>query len=326
MNKADFNGMVDLAMADADLTGMRPVVEKELLHYEIFQALDQEGLLRSLVFQGGTSLRLCRGSDRFSEDLDFAGGKDFTSSGTERIAACIEKRIGERFGLNVKVSDPKPTKEGSLITVDKWTVLIDTAPHNRALPRQKIKLEIANVPHYTSEAVPLRNNYAFLAGMPSVLVNTESMSEILADKVIALPTSVSKNEGGTQVLTPFRVRYRDIWDIAWLLTRGAKLDPAMAMAKVADYGIKDYRALMDKAFDEMPVLVGSGDFERQMKRFVAAGFHARLFQSQGWEAHFIESVNSQFSELARALDLAANEGAKQAQKADMKSCSSLGRY
>ncbi len=310
MNKADFNGIVALAMADADLANMRPVVEKEILHYEIFQALDQEGLLRRLVFQGGTSLRLCRGSDRFSEDLGFAGGKDFTAAGMERIAACIKDRIGDRFGLNIKVSEPKPAKEGSLITVNKWTVSIDTAPHNRALPRQKIKLEIANVPYYTSEAVPLRNNYAVLAGMPSVLVNTESMREVLADKVIALPTSVSKIECGAQVITPARTRHRDIWDIAWLLTRGAKLDPAMAIAKVADYGIKDYRALLDKAADEMPSLVGSGDFERQMKRFVAAGTHARLFQAQGWETHFIESVNSQLAEMAKALDLAADEDTK----------------
>ncbi|CDG92427.1 hypothetical protein XBP1_330002 [Xenorhabdus bovienii str. puntauvense] len=28
-------------------------------------------------FQGGTSLSLCYGGNRFSEDLDFAGGKDF---------------------------------------------------------------------------------------------------------------------------------------------------------------------------------------------------------------------------------------------------------
>lgn len=71
----DFSALVDLAMAHPGLSATRPVVEKELLHYEIFQALDAEGLLKDLVFQGGTSLRLCRGSDRFSEDLDFAGGR-----------------------------------------------------------------------------------------------------------------------------------------------------------------------------------------------------------------------------------------------------------
>ncbi len=51
-DKKDFNELVDLAMTDPALSAMRPVVEKELLHYEIFQALDAEGLLKDLVFQG----------------------------------------------------------------------------------------------------------------------------------------------------------------------------------------------------------------------------------------------------------------------------------
>ncbi|PFH09737.1 hypothetical protein BCF11_2139 [Collimonas sp. PA-H2] len=40
-DKQDFNELVDLAMANPGLSAMRPVVEKELLHYEIFQALDK---------------------------------------------------------------------------------------------------------------------------------------------------------------------------------------------------------------------------------------------------------------------------------------------
>ena len=83
MKQEDFKLYVEKAMADSEMSAMRPVVEKELLHYEIFNALDQDGLLKNLVFQGGTSLRLCRGSERFSEDLDFVGGKDFSSASME---------------------------------------------------------------------------------------------------------------------------------------------------------------------------------------------------------------------------------------------------
>jgi hypothetical protein len=96
MKKEDFEQLVNLSMENADFANMRPVVEKELLHYEIFSALDEAGLLKNLVFQGGTSLRLCRGSDRFSEDLGFAGGKNFSSVSMEKIKACIQPwiRIG----------------------------------------------------------------------------------------------------------------------------------------------------------------------------------------------------------------------------------------
>lgn len=77
MRQEDFKLYVYKAMTEADMATLRSVVEKELLHYEIFNPLDKEDLLKNLVFQGGTSLRLCRGKVRFREDLDFAGGKDF---------------------------------------------------------------------------------------------------------------------------------------------------------------------------------------------------------------------------------------------------------
>ncbi|NHZ88165.1 hypothetical protein F2P45_03870 [Massilia sp. CCM 8733] len=109
IDRKDFGELVNLVMANPGLSAMRPVVEKELLHYEIFQALDAEGLLNDLVFQGGTSLRLCRGSDRFSEDLDFAGGVNFNAASMQKIMECVEKRIGARFGLTVVVSNKPAT-------------------------------------------------------------------------------------------------------------------------------------------------------------------------------------------------------------------------
>lgn len=39
-----------------------PVVEKELLHYRILSAMQDGGFFGPIVFQGGTSLRLCHGS------------------------------------------------------------------------------------------------------------------------------------------------------------------------------------------------------------------------------------------------------------------------
>lgn len=77
---------------------MRPVIEKELLHYDILFVLEQAGLLDHLTFQGGTSLRLCHGAPRFSEDLDFVGGRDFASSDMAAIKTCIEAYLGARYG------------------------------------------------------------------------------------------------------------------------------------------------------------------------------------------------------------------------------------
>ena len=72
MNKIeDFNLLVDKAMSIPGRALMRPAVAKELLHYDILFCLDKDGLLDQLTFQGGTSLRLCYGAPRFSEDLNF---------------------------------------------------------------------------------------------------------------------------------------------------------------------------------------------------------------------------------------------------------------
>lgn len=71
----NFNELVERAMERPGLQVIGHVVEKELLHYDILFALEREGCLKSLVFHGGTCLRLCYDSPRLSEDLDFAGAK-----------------------------------------------------------------------------------------------------------------------------------------------------------------------------------------------------------------------------------------------------------
>ena len=48
--RKDFNYLVELAMKESDYSHMRPVIEKELLHYDLLFALDKNGLLDKLTF------------------------------------------------------------------------------------------------------------------------------------------------------------------------------------------------------------------------------------------------------------------------------------
>jgi len=304
-DQADFNELVDLAMANPALSAMRPVVEKELLHYEIFQALDAEALLKNLVFQGGTSLRLCRGSDRFSEDLDFAGGVDFSAANMGKIKNCVEKRIGERFGLKVVVNN-KPAKIGedsiNHVRVSKWWISIETSPENRAMPRQKIKLEIANIPAHTRELVPLHTNYEFLIGMPTVLVNTESLNEIMADKVLAFPTSLLDNQGNPVGAGSPKIRHRDIWDLAWLATRGATLVPELVISKIGDYGVVNYPKLLDQAIMQLPEIVKSREFTSQMSRFIDSVTVAKTLAMESYLGYLAMSVGALFTRMRTVLE------------------------
>ena len=167
VDKKDFNELVDLVMVDPALSAMRPVVEKELLHYEIFQALDAEGLLKDLVFQGGTSLRLCCGSDRFSEDLDF--------------------------------------------------------------------------------------------------------------------------------------RHRDIWDLAWMSTRGAKLNPQLVAAKIGDYGVADYSSLLERAIERIPQIVKSREFRAQMTRFIDSATVAKTLSNDAYSDYLAVAVGGLFKQMKTAL-------------------------
>jgi len=70
-----FDQLVDEAMkSQTELSPLRVVVEKELLHHDILREMAEAGLLQNLTFMGGTCLRACYGSNRLSEDLDFMGG------------------------------------------------------------------------------------------------------------------------------------------------------------------------------------------------------------------------------------------------------------
>lgn len=289
----NFNDLVDVAMLQPGRAVMRPVVEKEILHYDIFYALDRAGLLKDLVFQGGTSLRLCRGSNRFSEDLDFAGGRDFTSRKMEAIKACIEKQLGARYGLLVEVKEPKEMVDApdyENVRVDKWQISVETSPERRDLPRQRIKLEIANIPAYTKELVPLRLNYDFLSGYGQVLVNAESLDEILADKVVAFPASVK------------HIRYRDIWDIAWLRQQGAMLDAALVRRKVDDYGIDAFPQLLGDAIDRLPDLIDGKPFLQQMTRFIDADTLKNTLLNPAFAQYLKTEVGNVLKEMASHLN------------------------
>lgn len=306
--KSRFDALVDMAMQRPGLGHLRPVVEKEVLHYDIFQALDNGGFLKSLVFQGGTCLRLCRGGNRFSEDLDFAGGTHFSMHTMKDMKDCIEDHIRGRYGLKVSVKPPKDREPGKpsegdihSVHVDKWLVAVESSPENRSLPQQKIKIEIANIPAYTAELVPLRVNYDFLAGMRPVLVPTESMAEVMADKILAFPTSLIDNKGDPVELDSKKIRHRDIWDLAWLSQQATSFDPEMVKNKARDYGIADYRALLSNAIERLTEIVRSAPFRAQMSRFVDAESIGRTLANSEYLDYTAAEVGRQLSMMMRNL-------------------------
>jgi len=269
-DRADFEELVNLAMAVPGRVRMRPVVEKEILHYDILFCLDKEGLLDQLTFQGGTALRLCYGSSRFSEDLDFAGGTGFTSQDLQQIRDCIEKYIRPRYGMEVEVKEPQDLQKSlvnSGLNISKWQVSIMTAPARRDLPRQRIKIEVASIPAWTREPRALQVNYNFLPdGYADTLVMTEKLDEIMADKLISL------------VNTERYVRNRDIWDLRWLKQNSAVVDLELVNKKIHDYRISDYPGKLKVMLERLPGIIHGEAFRNEMMRFIPDDVRERTLE------------------------------------------------
>jgi len=291
---ADFAALVDLAMEDANRRAMRPVIEKELLHFDILFALDRERLLDGLTFQGGTSLRLCYGAPRFSVDLDFAGGRDFTGKEATDIKTCLEDYIGRRYQLAVSVKQPKVLREDpryAEVTVDKWQVSVTTAPARPDIATQKIKLEIANVAAYTRQAQGLQFHYPFLPdGYSDLLILTESLDEIMADKLVSL------------VNTQRYVRNRDIWDIQWLKQQGARLDIELVKHKLTDYRVEAYVTKTRALIERLPSLVHGAGFQQEMERFLPADTLERTLHDSRFADYLAREVSATFTDVVDAIE------------------------
>lgn len=290
VSKVDFAKLTERAMQTPERTRLRPVIEKELLHYDILYALDKQGLLDTLTFQGGTALRLCYGASRYSEDLDFAGGKNFTRTQLGAMKDCLENYIGERYGLEITVTEP-PGIQHNEFRVEKWQISIITAPARKDLPKQKIKIEVANIVAYSRQARALQTHYDFLPdGYADILVLTESLDEIMADKLIAL------------VNTERYIRHRDIWDLRWLKQQGAKLRIEWVINKIHDYKINDYPEKLTRLLNRLEDIIHSPDFSNQMQRFIPQDVQERTLK----KPKFLEFLTHELTELFQQVQDSLN--------------------
>ena len=274
--------MVSKACAGQALAGMEATVEKELIHYDIMAALSKAGLLEELVFQGGTCLRMAYGSQRLSEDLDFAGGINFTPEAYHNLAQVLIDYFLPRYGLDIRIKTPKNKRfMASSVSIGRWVVVIETQPQAKDLPHQKIRLEVANVPSYSKKTKALRLNYSSLqAGLGTVLVNCETEEEILTDKIVAL------------CLRKF-IRARDLWDIVMLDQQGLVFNEGWLYKKFDDYkSVRKPFQCLGQRLIELPSYWDSGRFENEMRRFLPREKIQNTFDQKNFMPYFTETITA----------------------------------
>ena len=271
---------------------MRPVVEKEILHYDIFHVMHQHGYLKDLVFLGETCLRLVHGSDRFSEDLDFAGEPDFTPASLGGMADAITKHLEARYGLPVTV---KPPVEQRGRTAHTWWISMNTEPSRIDVPSQHIKVDISNATAQTREIMNLRRNYLILPpSFSNIAVPVETPQEIMADKIVALTNTISRTN----------VRYKDIWDIGLLSRRMNDVYSFADMIerKVEVRGIQDFDERLDILIHTLPETVESASFQTTMRRFLTPSTLNRTLVQPDFRAGLSKEVRDVLVQTRDALE------------------------
>ena len=258
----DFKKFAEDVARRGEVEALLPIVEKELIHYDIICALDESRWLDGLTFQGGTCLRLCYGAVRYSEDLDFTTALDLEESDLAGFQELLSDSLRSKYDVGVRVKDPKKIKhfEGGG-SMKRWQVVVDTAPARPDLPSQKIKIEIAQIPSYTRDLRVLEENYPEVEGMCSrAIIGCQSLDEILADKIVSF---------SQQVLAP---RYRDLWDIPWIALRpGRNMDEVAVMVgrKLNDYHVgENAQELLRSGLSRAREALGSAAFAEEMRRFL----------------------------------------------------------
>lgn len=260
----------------------RPTIVKELLHYDILLALSRSKLSRRLVFQGGTALRLCYGSQRYSEDLDFTCGADATEPfALEDMEVLLKSHIVERYGLTMDVVPPRTGGPrqflGTAVAVKRWLFRLHV-PGFAA--QQRIHFEVCNVPSYEVIPTVIQPRYSFLSDAYSdTALQVESLNEILADKIVA-------------VIGRHHIKARDLWDLRWLAQKDLTPDLYLIRRKLADYHIADVGTKLEQATERLRADDARAAFVTEMSRFVTPSIGARLRDDPAFAAPWLEHAHT----------------------------------
>lgn len=180
-------------------------VYREYLQIMMLKAIYDDPMGKAIYFKGGTAIHLLFGAPRFSEDLDF------TVSGSEQAFLGIFERAVKRIGSSEDIAIKKHTT----IVGNRW--LLTARPSILRFPIY-LTLDFSfreRVIH--PQQSPLTSPFPVVF---TSYVHHLSMEEILAEKVRAILT---------------RRKGRDMYDLWYLVNRGATLNAAYVKKKLSYY-------------------------------------------------------------------------------------------
>ena len=284
-----FDQLVNEALKNkSELSSLRNVVEKELLHHDILRTLSQNKLLTNLTFIGGTCLRTCYGSVRLSEDLDFTGGSDFSRTNLTNMGRTLVESLQEKYGLKVSVTEPIHDKKN----VDTWKIKVETSPGQKHLPSQRINIDICAIPSYEKQPMLLINPYGIDMGTNGLIIQAQTREEIFIDKLLAF------------ALRPNRLKYRDLWDIIWLHQHGLKLKLELLPHKLQDrslteqFFLHEFQQRKSQLTEDKKL---ANEFVKEMQRFLPTEQMDKIIEQENFWGFVVFLMNDFFDQLQEQL-------------------------
>lgn len=262
----DFLDTVErIVRSGPDLVGKERAIERELLQYDILAGLHVAGLLRHLVFKGGTAIRLVYGGYRYSDDVDFSRRPWCEERTLDGLGDAVIDMIGTRYGLDVRVE--RRRLGGVALSMERWRVHVKTMRGARFSPVQTVPIDVAGDVVAEPGLARLRAHYAHL--MPqaeSFVVPTFTLGQIAAEKAVACPAAMLELK---------RERYRDIWDMWWLGRDAAiEVDADQITAAVGAENVAAYQSMAAEFTARLHEFVESGAFAATMRNLL----NVRLFE------------------------------------------------
>ncbi len=198
-----FNQILEFAQGYGLPEGKKKAILREYLQVKILQLLYREKVSFSCYFIGGTSLRLLYGLDRFSEDLDFDVTHGALTKMTELVEGITRRLESENIAAQLYTN---VTPKRSYFELRFPKLLFELKLSANQEEKLTIKLDFEQFwQNHTTEVI-LLNRYGML-----VSVVTISKDQLLVQKLHAY-------------LHRAQTLPRDLYDIIWLLSHGAKPD------------------------------------------------------------------------------------------------------
>lgn len=199
----NFNEILGFAQGYGLPPEKKRAILREYLQTKILSLIYRERISQNLFFVGGTALRLLRGLDRFSEDLDF----DAVGIPSHQLRLLIDIVIHrlQQEDIDVELYQNN-TRQKSYFELHFPSLLAQLQLSPNVNEKLMIKLDIESFWGGQKKETVFVNRYGFLA-----TIVTKSLDQMTVEKLAAY-------------LRRAETQPRDLYDLVWLLSRGIKPD------------------------------------------------------------------------------------------------------